>query len=294
MQSRGAGAIVGLVGQSLLPPEHERLTSGWEPDVPEDDTLVRQAVLVHASWAITLARKVGRPWRDEGAWAGGRVGDRGALTNWVVLTRPTKYLDAVLAEVAALFPPHVPYLLVSPWPTPDLRDLGLGLVGHPPLMLRMPGTSAGPPSNVEVREVEDDDGLAVAERVLVEGYPLPELEPLHPGVVYGPGLLDGTTRVWVAWETTALRSRPRPHTCTPGSRSSRASRQWRAHAARVPEPPWPGPRRPATPRVRPYSSPATTVVRCTSGWGTCRWSAGPCGCNPVRHRPSPRSARCRR
>ncbi len=200
MQSRGAGAIVGLVGQSLLPPEHERLTSGWEPDVPEDDTLVRQAVLVHASWAITLARKVGRPWRDEGAWAGGRVGDRGALTNWVVLTRPTKYLDAVLAEVAALFPPHVPYLLVSPWPTPHLRELGLGLVGHPPLMLRMPDTSAGPPSNVEVREVEDDDGLAVAERVLVEGYPLPELEPLHPGVVYGPGLLDGTTRVWVAWD----------------------------------------------------------------------------------------------
>jgi hypothetical protein len=191
---------VGLVGQSLLPPEHERLTTGWEPDVPEDDTLLRQAVLVHASWAVTLARKVGRPWRDEGAWAGGRVGDRGALTNWVVLTRPTKHLGTVLAEVSALFPPDVPYLLVSPWPTPDLRELGLALVGHPPLMVRMPGTSVAPPTRVEVREVEDDDDLAVAERVLVEGYPLPELQPLHPGDVYAPGLLDGATRVWVAWD----------------------------------------------------------------------------------------------
>jgi hypothetical protein len=188
------------VGESLLPAEHERLTTGWEPDVPAADTLVRQAVLAHASWAVTLARRVGRPWRDEGAWSGGRVGDRGALTNWVVLTRPARHLDAVLAEVRALFPAEVPYLLVSPWPTADLRRFGLRLVGHPPLMLRLPDATAAPGAfDVEVREVGDGDGLATAERVLVEGYPLPELEPLGVGELYGPGLLDDTTRVWLAW-----------------------------------------------------------------------------------------------
>ena len=39
---------------------------------------------------------------------------------------------------------------------------------------------------------------AVAERVLVEGYPMPELQPLTPGDLLGPAILDGRTRVWLA------------------------------------------------------------------------------------------------
>lgn|SRR5690606_8936709 len=182
---------------SILPPEDQHLATGWEPDAPAEDTLVRQAVLVHASWSTTVAAAAGRPARTGPRWAAGWIGDRGALTNPVVLRQPLTDPGEVLAEIGTLFPPHVPYLLVSAWPTPDLRAHGLGLVGHPPLMARLPGrgSAAQPPPAVEVREVHDAEELAVAERVLVEGYPLPGVEP---GDVLHPSLLRQDTRVWLA------------------------------------------------------------------------------------------------
>jgi hypothetical protein len=190
----------GDVAESIVPPDSEHLRTGWEPDLPAEDTLVRQAVLVHASWPVEVARGAGRPWRSGPRWAGGWIGDRGALTNWVILMQPLTESAPILEEVESLFPPHVPYLLVSAWPTADLRQHGLALLGHPPLMVRLPsprGASPGP--GVDVREVLDGDGLALAERILVEAYPMPELEPLTAGDLLGPTILGGATRVWLAW-----------------------------------------------------------------------------------------------
>ena len=184
---------------SIVPPEGEHLTTGWEPDLARDDTLGRQAVLVHASWPVEVARSAGRPWRSGPHWAGGWIGDRGALTNPVVLTRPPADPAAVLAEVGQLFPPEVPYLLLDPWPLPDLAGHGLVLLGHPPLMVRLPAAGPDRPhGSPEVREVRTAEELAEAERVLVEGYPMPELEPLRPGDLLGPAILGGATRVWAA------------------------------------------------------------------------------------------------
>ena len=45
----------------------------------------------------------------------------------------------------------------------------------------------------------DAQELALAERVLVEGYPMPDLEPLGVGDLLGPSILQGRTRVWLAW-----------------------------------------------------------------------------------------------
>lgn len=182
----------------IVPPEDEHLTTGWEPEVPADDTLVRQAVLVHASWPVEVATSLGRPTRTTPRWAGGRIGERGALTNPVVLLQPLTDPRSVLTEIAELFPPSVPYLLISAWPTPDLREHGLGLVGHPPLMVRFPSHHRVPhPRGVEVVEVRDDKDLAIAERVLVEGYPMPDLQPLSPGDLLGPAILGGNTRIWI-------------------------------------------------------------------------------------------------
>ncbi len=50
-----------------------------------------------------------------------------------------------------------------------------------------------------MREVSDAASLALAERILVEGYPMPEMQPLSPGDLFGPGLLDGTTQVWLGY-----------------------------------------------------------------------------------------------
>ena len=76
------------MAESIIPPEGEYLTTGWEPDVPAHDTLVRQAVLAHASWPVDIARRRRRPWRSGPRWAGGWIGDRGALTNPVLLLQP--------------------------------------------------------------------------------------------------------------------------------------------------------------------------------------------------------------
>jgi hypothetical protein len=53
---------------SLLADEGAELTTGWGRDV---DSAVRQAVLVHASWAVAQARSLGRRWRDSPQWAPG-------------------------------------------------------------------------------------------------------------------------------------------------------------------------------------------------------------------------------
>lgn len=188
------------MADSIVPPPDEHLTTGWEPDLPADDTLVRRAVLVHAGWALELAQALGRPARRTDLWAGARIGDRGALTNPVVLLQPLRDPAAVLAEVDEVIPPPVPYFLLSPWPTPDLGEHGLALLGHPPLMVRLPAPGGVPePDGVDVHEATDPGELAVAERVLVEGYPMPDLEPLRPGDLLHPGLLGGPTRVWVGY-----------------------------------------------------------------------------------------------
>ena len=185
---------------SIVPPEGEHLTTGWEPDLPPEDTLVRQAVLVHASWPVEVARSTGRPYRSSPRWAGGSVGDRGALTNPVVLKQPLAEPAATLAEIGQLFPADVPYLLLSPWPAADLVDHGLVLIGHPPLMVRLPAAGPDRPrQDTQVREVRTAADLAAAERVLVEGYPMPELEPLQPGNLLGPGILTEATRIWLGF-----------------------------------------------------------------------------------------------
>src|SRR5262245_55554268 len=123
---------------TLLPDEGEELTTGWEPAVDPHDSLVRGAVMAHSSWAVAQARALGRPWRDDPAWAAGQSSDRAVMANLLVVKQPLLDLVDVLAEVDELFDPGVPFLFLSPWPTPDLRSLGLNLVGHPPLMLWLP------------------------------------------------------------------------------------------------------------------------------------------------------------
>ncbi len=188
------------MASSILPPEGEQLATGWEPDLEAGDSLVRQAVLAHASWACDAARRAGRPWYDGDAWAGGILGDRGPLTNWIVAKQPVDPVD-VIADVARELPNNVPYLYVSPWPTRDLREHGLALVGHPPLMLRLPEITTAPPiTDLQIRPVTTAAGLAEAERILIDGYPLPELKDCRPGTIYDPSVLGGPSTVWVGYD----------------------------------------------------------------------------------------------
>jgi GNAT superfamily N-acetyltransferase len=187
------------MASSILPPEGEALATGWEPDLAPADSLVRQAVLAHASWATDAARRAGKPWYDGDSWAGGILADSGPLTNWVIQKQPVDPAE-VLLEAARELPNNVPYLFVSPWPTRDLREHGLALAGHPPLMVHLPMTEiVAPTTDIDIRQVTDAAGLADAERVLIEGYPLPELQPFQPGCMYDASFLDGST-VWVGYD----------------------------------------------------------------------------------------------
>jgi len=120
---------------------------------------------VHASWPVAVAEPLGRPWRRTDRWAGAWIGDSGTLTNPVVLTAPLDATGAgqVAAEIAEVVPATVPYFLLNPWLSPDVRPHGLALLGHPPLMLRLPTPrDGGDPEGVEVREVRDGEPASVA------------------------------------------------------------------------------------------------------------------------------------
>ena len=185
--------------ESILPSSEEHLATGWESDVPDRDTLVRQAVHLHASWPVTVAQALGRPWRRTDDWAGAFLADRGSLSNPVVLLRPPTDLEALAAEVAELVPPASPYFLLCAWHEPDLTPYGLQRLGYPPLMVRFPAPhDVIQRAGVEVTEVHDAADLALAERVLVDGFPMPDAEPLSPGDVLNPSMLSADTRVWLA------------------------------------------------------------------------------------------------
>ncbi len=182
------------MSDSLAADPDEHLTDGWEPDTPESDTLVRAAVYLHAAWITATAEAKGRPWRRTDAWVGAYIGDRGELTNVVMPLRPADAdgFAALVGEVAELVPPTAPYVLMSAFPTPDLSGHGLVRVGHPPLMARpaAPGPDTSAPG-VEVREVATEDELALARRIVVEGYPLPDTEPLTSSDRVWIGYVDG-------------------------------------------------------------------------------------------------------
>ena len=80
-----------------------------------------------------------------------------------------------------------PFLLYSPFPTPNLTSLGVSPVGHPPCMVRMPGVGDVTPDadGLNVRRVNDQEGLDDFERTLVEAYPIDEVQPWRRGVMMG-------------------------------------------------------------------------------------------------------------
>ncbi len=155
----------------------ETLIGGWEPETPVEDSILRQFVYAYADRVTWMA----------GA-RGGQV-DRDALAciadarspfgydNAAVLLQPPGPIDpvAILQRARALFAPERWCIVLSAWPLPELSSRGLSLVGHPPLMLRLPPAPAVPrPPGLRIVAVEDDQTCHDFDRVLKEGYGLPD------------------------------------------------------------------------------------------------------------------------
>lgn len=187
------------------PAPAEHLTDGWDDAVDVSDSLLRRFVHHHAATVAAFATSLGG---GETVLDGAHVADVGrpaGFWNAVTLTRPPRDWDGLLDDVLATVDGgRGEVLLWSAWPTPDLRRRGFDLYGHPPLLVRPPHDAvpaAERAGTVSLTEVRDPAGLAAWEQVVVDGYPLPELQPFTHGTVAGPDVLgDARVRLWVGNE----------------------------------------------------------------------------------------------
>lgn len=150
------------------------LSTGWEPHVPATDTIARSYVSDWAELNYELGVALDGAYRDE-VVVMGDCSSASPFLNAAFLVHPRAALDATLAVTRAqqFFAERDggPMLIVSPWPTVDLRRYGFSLMGHPPLMLRVAGGEAPPrPDGLEIRRVENPDDLRVFERLEARAY----------------------------------------------------------------------------------------------------------------------------
>jgi GNAT superfamily N-acetyltransferase len=151
-----------------------------------------------------VAQVMDAPWER---WPAGWASDLGSacpFLNNTTLVHPLEVADvtALVARLHAFFGGREggSSLLWSGWPTPDLAPVGYNFWGQPPLMVRSPGGSApAPPAGLAVAEATTAAALADFERVLVDGYPAPWLQPFRPGCAFDARVLGGPFRFWVGY-----------------------------------------------------------------------------------------------
>lgn len=171
----------------------QRLTNGWEPDVPVGDTLLRRFLFHHAGSAAAFVRSAGGAVVESDTFIGSDLRRPSGYWNAVTLLQPPTDWDAVLDDLEAFVSDGTGDIgLWNAWPTPDLHDRGWQLSGHPPLLVRppvdiLPVADLPTPAVAEVRTRAE---LEEWERVAIEGYPFPDLIGAGAGCMAGPALLD--------------------------------------------------------------------------------------------------------
>lgn len=180
-----------------------RPATGWEPEVPSSDTVLRAYVENYAAeLASYAASRGGRVLRTD-RYLLADHGSPAAIFNAAVLLRPAYDFRSVAAEVADSFAPEGggSVFLWSPWPTPPMEDDGWRLGGHPTFAVRPPGGTLPEAPHIRVERVTDAAGLAKWERVAVDGFPFEDLQPYRNGSLVGEALLDDpSAALWVAYD----------------------------------------------------------------------------------------------
>lgn len=185
--------------------DQDELETGYGRGTPPGDNLCNDFVqgMANAYGALAEARGDRREDDDLGMLADSGTGS--LFGNAVVLRRPVEASEwpEVAARLHGFFAgrPGGDFLIFSAWPTPDLRPLDFGRVGHPPLMVRPPGPVADEPvAGLEVVEVRGPEGAGDWERTLVHGYPEPGLQPYVRGAFFSDDVLAAPGwRHWVAY-----------------------------------------------------------------------------------------------
>jgi hypothetical protein len=175
----------------------EHLTTGWEPGLPASDSLLRRYVQTNVDLAAHAALSAGG--RVAG-WDDLAVADaRSAVVfdNLALLLQPpdSSRVTDLMARLLDFYPAYRHFVLLSPFPTPDLSAHGLELMGHPPLMLRPAGGLAPAlPDGLQIVPVTGADLLRQFVDALVEGFPMPEADQT---AMAGEAFLDGPVRLFL-------------------------------------------------------------------------------------------------
>jgi hypothetical protein len=183
--------------------------SGWEPDTPEDDSLLRQFLV---NWTASIEAHAiplgGRHLRRD-ELAAVDLGRPSFGGNVATLLAPL--FSAGVNEVAAILDKFYGFsrsdasgtvFLFSPWPTPDLRAHGWTILGYQPLMLRPAGGKSPPlPPGLRIAKVRDEKSLRAFEGALMRGFESSDLEVQVPGAAFDAGILsDDRFQLWLGWE----------------------------------------------------------------------------------------------
>ena len=136
------------------------------------------------------------------------VGFPAGLMNSVILLSPLDVNEvlALTASLDAFFGREQraqarTVFMFTAWPVPDLAPFGWEYVEQMPLMMRPPEEDATPaPPDVRVSGVRTVQDLRHFEQVMIQGFPVPDLEGLPAGSAFGPSVLeDSRHRYWLGW-----------------------------------------------------------------------------------------------
>jgi GNAT superfamily N-acetyltransferase len=176
----------------------EALPDGWGPTTPVDDTLVRAGVESLADRMRHMARALDRDVVESDGWTAASLASSGMFSTGLVITRPVRDWADVVDALIGLAPAGTPKLLISPFTTPDLGPVGLVPVGHPPFMARPPAaTSPSRVDGLEIRRVQHPADLRTFERMLIEGYPIPDMDAAALPVLFPDGYLEGDSTAYL-------------------------------------------------------------------------------------------------
>lgn len=172
------------------------LETGWLPDTPVADTVLRRFVHNQIEFNEFFASARSGHVRRSADVSLVETGPVTAFLNQAVLRRPlTGTDDPVLDEIEGFYRHEC--VLLSLWPTPDLTGRGWQLIGHPAFMVRAPAAMPQPAGDALVRTVTTAAELRAFEQVVLDGYPLPPAADDKP--TFAPSLLDTPVRLRLAY-----------------------------------------------------------------------------------------------